>query len=1031
MSEILGEGRIVILPDTTRFQTELVAAVQAATRVASAEAVVNIGVTGRGGAAAGAEIQALNAQIRTLQVSLEELQAANVGVAASEREAGIGAANLARQHRSLGAIQSAAASSARVLASAEHQVALAANEGAVARAQAAAALKLSASSEEILAAAIRTGNVSLARGATFVAAYTRELEAAASAELVEARAAASSAGFHERFGRAIFANSAGMLGLRGAVLAASNAFILGSIATIGLSKAINAASDETEQLNRVAVVFGSSSREVEDFAKSAAASFGISDTAALKSAGTFGTFFRTLHESAPAAAEMSVRLVKLSADMASFNNASPEQTLRALQSGLVGQARPLRQFGVFLTAARVAQEAMRETGKKSAKELTEQDKVLARYSIILQDSAIQQGDFAATSGRLANQTRILRAELENLGATLGRVVVPAILTYVHALNTVIETGKRVAGTAGSIVHFFAQQTHASEGVQSAIAGVAKEYGKFAILGPVLGPITVATDLFGHHAEKASTDAQKLAANLTDMGDAARKVGGQAGVFQITSQLEDLIAQLNRSGPAGRQFSRALAQILADIQTTGKIPVNLGLVFREGLLIQQAEAEKNKIARFLETVFGKPIEQKQPVQISLSTQLDIQQAQGAGPGAQLSTLRQIQAKQQAFLDKLLALPADDKRRRLIDRAAQNLKSTNSAIQSIIDKQASDAKSAADKAKQSAQKAAQAQNDATQAFIDSFGGRQQNIQNRITTDQTNNAIGREIRDTNVLLRFFERERREIERRIRAMHLRGAALKTARNAIRQLNQEIFQTQNQIDQLQKQQTQARQQAQQAAIDARQAHLQALLSIAQTTEGTGDDARRINALIRFDEQQIERLKKLRHRTREQNAQLDAYRVDLAQQEKALRDLKGQTDKSKTAQQQLAEAQFSFLQAQQGFAANLLGNLIPLGATGGLVGGSSGQATAQFPTAPLPGAAGQTGAQNITRRGLSDFQKARADTVAGPTRAGQNTEVALLREAVRLLREMHRGNQHPEATHRRTVNRRGLSEFGYTGSHNI
>ena len=48
------------------------------------------------------------------------------------------------------------------------------------------------------------------------------------------------------------------------------------------------------------------------------------------------------------AAEMSKQLVELAADMASFNNASPEETLDALRSGLAGETEPLRKFGVFL-----------------------------------------------------------------------------------------------------------------------------------------------------------------------------------------------------------------------------------------------------------------------------------------------------------------------------------------------------------------------------------------------------------------------------------------------------------------------------------------------------------------------------------------------------------------------------------------------------------------------------------------------------------------------------------------------------------
>src|SRR6266540_3389596 len=52
--------------------------------------------------------------------------------------------------------------------------------------------------------------------------------------------------------------------------------------------AINAASDLNESLNKVEVVFEESSDEVVAWARTMAGSFGISEQAALESAGTFG-----------------------------------------------------------------------------------------------------------------------------------------------------------------------------------------------------------------------------------------------------------------------------------------------------------------------------------------------------------------------------------------------------------------------------------------------------------------------------------------------------------------------------------------------------------------------------------------------------------------------------------------------------------------------------------------------------------------------------------------------------------------------
>ncbi len=61
--------------------------------------------------------------------------------------------------------------------------------------------------------------------------------------------------------RAIEAQAASALGLRGTALTASSAFIATTVAVLAFGKSIKAASDETEELNKSAVVFGQSSDE--------------------------------------------------------------------------------------------------------------------------------------------------------------------------------------------------------------------------------------------------------------------------------------------------------------------------------------------------------------------------------------------------------------------------------------------------------------------------------------------------------------------------------------------------------------------------------------------------------------------------------------------------------------------------------------------------------------------------------------------------------------------------------------------------
>jgi hypothetical protein len=295
----------------------------------------------------------------------------------------------------------------------------------------------------------------------------------------------------EKSGRGALAASGAFSHLGRAVSFASTSFLGGAGLVYALKSSIGAASDLHEQVNKTDVVFGRSAGVVKSWSKTTARSIGIAQHEALGFASTFGNLLHPMGIARAEAAKMSVRLVKLAADMASFNNASPEETLRALQAGLVGQVRPLRQFGVFLSDARVkaeafadgiakadvnqrkvaessraveiaqfklnearkkygehsvqaaqaeltlqrAQDKLTSTMKGSKVELTDQQKALARYRIILKDTADSQGDFRRTSGGLANQQRILKAEISDLEAEIGTALMPTVLKITRAVTT--------------------------------------------------------------------------------------------------------------------------------------------------------------------------------------------------------------------------------------------------------------------------------------------------------------------------------------------------------------------------------------------------------------------------------------------------------------------------------------------------------------------------------------------------------------------------------------------------------------------
>ncbi len=226
----------------------------------------------------------------------------------------------------------------------------------------------------------------------------------------------------------------------GKVLAGLAVAGLGAL-VVGMGLAIRKASDLNESMTKVQRVFGAkASAAIIRWSQTTARSLGISQQKALEAAGTFGNLFRAMKIGVTPASQMSRKLVTLAGDLASFNNANPEEVLLALRSGLVGESEPLRKFGINLTDARLRQEAVRLGLVKTTKEvLPAAAKAQAAYSLIVKDSTLAQGDFSRTSGGLANQQRIAAAVMEDSMAKIGTAVLPIVTKVLPILTEGIAT----------------------------------------------------------------------------------------------------------------------------------------------------------------------------------------------------------------------------------------------------------------------------------------------------------------------------------------------------------------------------------------------------------------------------------------------------------------------------------------------------------------------------------------------------------------------------------------------------------------
>lgn len=214
---------------------------------------------------------------------------------------------------------------------------------------------------------------------------------------------------------------------------------------------VDAASDLNEVVSKSRAIFGGQSAAIEKWAGGAATAIGQSKREALDAAAGYGNLFDQLGIGKKAAGDMSVQMVELASDFASFHNADVSDVLDAQSAAFRGEYDAVQRYVPTINAAAVEQRALAMTGKKTTKELTDQEKAIAVQKLLLEGAGKATGDFARTSDGLANKQRILAAKVENLKAKLGNALLPIVTKVTGFLADNLEpTLERVGDFFGMV-----------------------------------------------------------------------------------------------------------------------------------------------------------------------------------------------------------------------------------------------------------------------------------------------------------------------------------------------------------------------------------------------------------------------------------------------------------------------------------------------------------------------------------------------------------------------------------------------------
>ena len=317
----------------------------------------------------------------------------------------------------------------------------------------------------------------------------------------------------------------GMAKKAGAALAA--AFGVKKLVDFG-KQCLELGSDLAEVQNVVDVTFPKMTAQVDEFARSAAQSFGLSETMAKQYTGTFGAMAKAFGFTEKQAYDMGSTLTGLAGDVASFYNISQDEAYTKLKSVFTGETESLKDLGVVMTQTALDSYAMANGFGKTTSAMSEAEKVALRYQFVQDKLSAAQGDFARTSGSWANQCRVLSLQMQSLMATIGQGLINLFTPIIRVINTVI-------GKLATLANAFKSFTELITGNKS---GGSDSSGVAAVAG--------AADDAGIGLENASDSASNLASNTDKVGQAAQNAAKKMKALMGFDKVNKLDSQSDSS-----------------------------------------------------------------------------------------------------------------------------------------------------------------------------------------------------------------------------------------------------------------------------------------------------------------------------------------------------------------------------------------------------------------------------------------------------------------------------------------------------
>ncbi|ATV71830.1 hypothetical protein CTN00_01855 [Fusobacterium pseudoperiodonticum] len=218
--------------------------------------------------------------------------------------------------------------------------------------------------------------------------------------------------------------------------------------------AIESASKMDELANVTQQVFESSTKEIEQWARTIDKEVGRSIYQMQNFASVYGSMFKGAGFDTSFFKQISKDLATFTADFSSFFNVTDDEAFTAIKGALTGETEALKRYGLILNDTTMAEYALSKGIKEKWQELDTATKMQLRYNKLMEMTTYIQGDASRTIDGYANSLKKAEGLIDNIATSIGHKLLPFATNVVHMFNGIAEAVDNMLSKKSSTDYLF-------------------------------------------------------------------------------------------------------------------------------------------------------------------------------------------------------------------------------------------------------------------------------------------------------------------------------------------------------------------------------------------------------------------------------------------------------------------------------------------------------------------------------------------------------------------------------------------------